>query len=98
MIAQGVLENPRVDRIIAGHMAPDLPVGQVSLYKGVSHAMPSNFRLTIKGRGCHGAAPHLGIDPINAGAYLLTAIQSIISRNTNPLDSGVVSIGEFHAG
>ena len=98
MIKAGVLKNPSIDMILACHMDPSLPTGQVALFRGISHAMMRRFQLTIKGRGCHGAAPHKGIDPINVGAYFVTAVQSIISRNINPLDSGVVTIGEFHAG
>jgi len=98
MIEAGVLENPSIDMILAGHMFTALPTGQVALCKGISNAMVNNFQLTIEGSGCHGAMPHSGVDPIHAGAYFVTAVQSIISRNTNPLESGVITIGEFHAG
>ncbi len=98
MIEAGVLENPSIDVILACHMNPAMPTGQIALYKGISHAMAINFQLTINGRGCHGAAPQKGVDPINAGALFVTAVQSIISRNTSPHESGVLTIGEFHAG
>jgi amidohydrolase len=98
MIEGGVLENPKVDRILALHMNNDLPAGQVGLYRGVSHAHTDSFRLTIRGKGIHGAYPHNGIDPIVAGAHFVSAVQTIVGRNVDPLDSAVVSIGQFQAG
>jgi amidohydrolase len=98
MIEAGVLEHPRVDRILALHVNTDLPVGQVGLYRGVSHAHTDSFRLTIVGKGVHGARPHDGIDPIVAGAHFVSALQSIVGRNVDPLDSAVISVGQFQAG
>jgi amidohydrolase len=98
MVEAGVLENPRVDRILALHMNNDLQVGQVGLYQGVSHAQTDSFQLVIQGKGIHGAHPHDGIDPIVAGAHFVSALQSIVSRNVDPLESAVVSVGQFTAG
>ena len=98
LIDLGVLKKPSFDMILACHMSPVLPTGKAALYKGISHAISINFQLTIKGRGCHGAGPQKGVDPINAGAWFVTAIQSIMSRNVSPLESGALTIGEFHAG
>jgi amidohydrolase len=98
MIDAGVLEDPKVDRILALHMNTDLPAGKVGLYKGVSHAHTDSFQVLIRGKGVHGACPHDGIDPIVAGAHFVTALQSIVSRNVDPLDAAVISVGQFAAG
>jgi amidohydrolase len=98
MVDAGVLERPKVDRILALHMNTDLAMGQVGLYKGVSHAHTDSFRLAIQGKGVHGAHPHDGIDPIVAGAHFVSALQSIVSRNLDPRDAGVVTVGQFAAG
>ncbi len=98
MVDAGVLENPKVDRILALHMNTDLPVGQVGLYKGVSHAHTDTFQLVIHGKGVHGAHPHDGIDPIVAGAHFVSALQSIVGRNLDPRDAAVITVGQFQAG
>ncbi len=98
MIAKGVLENPAVDWIIAGHMDPNLPVGTVGVFSHIGHASSDPFELVITGRGTHGASPQKGINPISAGGYFVTAVETIMSRCINPADSAVISIGTFHAG
>lgn len=98
MIKHGVLENPRVDRIVAGHMWPELKAGQVGIYKRVSHASTDRFTLTITGKGAHGAKPHFALDPILAGAHFVTATHSIVSRSLDPAQTAVVSVGEFSSG
>lgn len=98
MIEAGALENPKVDRILALHMNNDLSAGQVGLYKGVSHANTDSFQLLIQGKGIHGAYPHDGIDPIVAGAHFVSALQTIVGRNVDPLESAVISVGQFMAG
>ena len=98
MIDAGVLQNPTIDRIIGVHMNVDLPVGHVGLYKGVSNAGADTFRLEIHGKGVHGAFPHEGIDPIVAGAHFVNSVQSIVARNIDPLDSAVITVGQFQSG
>ncbi len=98
MIDAGVLQDPPMDRIVACHMWNDGDVGQVGLYKGPSHAATDRFNLVIHGRGSHGARPQKGIDPIVAGAYFVTAVQTIVSRNIDPVDAAVVTVGKFIAG
>jgi len=98
MIAAGALEDPPLDRVLACHMWPQLRVGQAGFYRGVSHAAADRFAIHIQGRGAHGASPHLACDPVLAGAHLVTALQSVISRDLDPTDSGVVSVGIFQAG
>ena len=98
MIAQGVLENPKVDRILACHMSPDLPVGTAGVYQTMSHASADRFSLVINGKGAHGGRPNEGIDPIVAGSYFVTATQSVIGRNIKPTDAAVITVGKFIAG
>ena len=98
MIERGVLENPRVDRVIAGHVAPDLQVGSVGVFRGLGYASADMFELNITGRGTHGARPEDGNDPIVAGAHFVTTIQSIVARNIKPTDAAVVTVGKFTSG
>lgn len=98
MIARGVLENPAVDRIIAGHMDPNLSVGTVGVFSHIGHASSDPFELVVTGRGTHGARPHLGINPITAGGSFVAGLDSIIARYINPAKSAVISVGTFNAG
>jgi len=98
MIERGVLESPRVDRVIAGHMAPDLPVGRAGIFRGLGYASADRFELKITGRGAHGARPEDGNDPIVAGAQFVTAVQTIVSRNIKPTEAAVVTVGKFRSG
>jgi len=98
MLDTGLFDSEPVTAIFAGHMNPELPVGQVELIFGTAHAATNILKIRIKGRGGHGAAPHLCIDPIVAAAHLVTQLQVFTSRNLAPLDSAVLTIGEFHAG
>ena len=98
MIERKVLENPRVDRIFAGHMSPDLPVGKAGVFRGLGYASADRFELTITGRGAHGARPEEGRDPVVAGAHFITSVQSIVARNVKPTEAAVVTVGVFRAG
>lgn len=98
MISRGVLENPRVDRVVAGHMAPDLPVGKAGVFRSMGYASSDRFELVIHGRGGHGGRPEECIDPIVAGAHFITQVQSIASRNVPPTKAAVVTVGKFVAG
>jgi amidohydrolase len=98
MIERGVLENPGVDQIIAGHMDPNLPVGTTGVFTHIGHASSDPFELVIKGKGTHGARPHKGINPITAGGIFVTGLESIIARYISPAHSAVISVGTFHAG
>ena len=98
MIKDGVLENPRPQAIYALHVHPGLALGQLSFRSGMVMASADELYFTIKGKGGHGAAPHLAIDPILIGAHLITSLQQIISRNRNPLYPSVLSITSFQGG
>ena len=98
MLDTGLFDREPVQAIFAGHMNPELPVGEVELIYGTAHSATNTLHIRIKGKGGHGASPHLCVDPIVAGAHLVTQLQTFASRSLCPLDSAVLSICEFHAG
>ncbi|WP_374687447.1 M20 family metallopeptidase [Promineifilum sp.] len=98
VMADGVLEEPRPDVALAMHLWSPVPVGKARVVDGPCMASSSVFTITVQGKGGHGAAPHMATDPILAASHIVVALQSIVSRNTNPHESIVVSIGEFSAG
>ena len=98
MIERGVLEDPSVDWIMAGHMFPEMELNTVGIYRAQSHASADTFTLEIEGQGAHGAKPHQGVDPIVAAANFITAIQTIVSRNVDPLETAVISVGRIEGG
>ncbi len=98
MIEEGVLENPKVDLIYGIHVWSSLPSGIVALKEGPLLAAVGEFKITVKGRGGHGAYPHSTIDPIVISANIIQSIQTIVSRNIDPIEPAVVSIGYIHAG
>jgi amidohydrolase len=100
MIAAGILENPKVDAALAYHVSPgQMPVGLV-MYNSKSTMMFSvdGFRITVKGKGSHGAYPHAGVDPINIGVHIHLALQELIAREADPKTACVLTIGKFEAG
>lgn len=98
MIEAGALENPNVDAIIGLHLWNNLPLGTVGVRTGELMAAVELFELTIQGRGGHGAIPHQTVDAIVVGAQVVNALQTIVARNIDPLQSAVVTVGEFNAG
>ncbi|MBD2388342.1 M20 family metallopeptidase [Cylindrospermum sp. FACHB-282] len=98
MIEAGVLKNPDVDAIIGLHLWNNLPLGTVGIRAGALMAAVECFNCTILGKGGHGAMPHQTIDSIVVAAQIVNALQTIVARNVNPLDSAVVTVGELHAG
>jgi amidohydrolase len=98
MIEAGVLKNPDVDAIIGLHLWNNLPLGTVGIREGALMAAVELFHCNIQGKGGHGAMPHQTVDSIVVGAQVVTALQTIVARNLDPLQSGVVTVGEFHAG
>lgn len=98
MIDSGVLEAPKVDCILAGHMSPDLPVGHIGVFKNIGYAASDSFDILVSGKGTHGARPEEGNDPIVAAASLVTQLQSVISRNISPTDAGVITVGLINGG
>lgn len=98
MIEAGVLKNPDVDAIIGLHLWNNLPLGTVGIRNGALMAAVECFRCTILGKGGHGAMPHQTVDSVVVGAQVVNALQTIVSRNVDPIESAVVTVGEFHAG
>jgi amidohydrolase len=98
MLNTGIFDNEPISAAFAGHMHPELPRGHIRLAPEVSNAAADSFIIRLKGKGGHGAHPHLCKDPIVAGAHLVTQLQSLISRELPPLESAVITIGRFHAG
>ena len=98
MIAEGTLENPKPDFVMGMHVWNEQPVGWYGLTPGPMMAGAEIFTVKVTGKGGHGAQPHVTRDPIMAVAQIVTALQTIVSRNTNPLDSVVVSVCQLQAG
>ena len=101
LVKAGVLDGrigPKVSQIFGLHGWPGLPLGVVSTRPGPLMASTDALKITVRGSGCHGAFPHLGRDPIVVAAEILISLQTVVSRETDPTDSSVVTIGTFHAG
>ncbi len=98
MIADGVLENPKVDGTLALHVWNEKPVGWFGIAGGPVMAGAEIFKIKVLGKGGHGAVPHLAVDPILAAAQIISALQGIVARNIAPLQTAVVSVCTIHAG
>jgi len=98
LVALGVLAHPPADAVIGLHLWTGLPVGTLAVRSGPCMAASDSFTLVIRGVGGHGAAPQGAIDPIVAGAHVVTALQTIVSREINPAAAAVITVGTFHAG
>jgi amidohydrolase len=98
MIEDGLLERFQINEIYGLHNRPGIPLGQFAICHGPIMAATDEFEIIITGKGGHAAMPHTTIDPIVAGAQLINALQAIVSRRTDPLDSLVVSVTKFNAG
>ena len=100
MIENGILENPPVDAALAYHVSPGkMPIG-LFMYNDKDTMMYSvdGFKITIHGKGSHGAYPHVGVDPINIGVHIHLALQELIARVSDPTHSCVLTIGQFAGG
>ena len=98
MIAEGVLEDPPVEEVFGFHADSSLPCGTIAASPGQFMASPGAFELTIRGSGGHAGLPHRSVDPVICAAYVLTTLQTIISRNLPPDTAGVLSIGQIEGG
>lgn len=98
IINEGFLDNPRVDYILALHLMPRLEASEVELKYGKLNAANDEFLITIEGRGGHGAYPEEAIDPILVGGHIIVGLQSLVSRNTSPLNPVVLSFGQIKSG
>ena len=98
MIADGVMENPHVDAVIGLHVWSPTPVGDVVVQDGPFFASADEIAVHVRGRGGHGAMPHLNVDPIVAAAQIVTALQTLISREISPFHPAVLTFGTIHGG
>ncbi len=98
MLEEGLLERFPIKAVFGLHNWPGLPVGSLAVHSGPVMAGSDEFEIVVRGRGGHGAMPHLSVDPVAVGAALVQSLQTVVSRNTDPLDSAVLSITQFHAG
>ena len=96
MIEDGVLNG--VDFVFGGHLATEYPIGKVATRSGAIMASVDAFKITLQGRGGHGARPHQTIDTVAIGSQLVGHLQQIVSRRINPTEPAVVTVGSFHAG
>jgi len=98
MINEGVLENPKVDYAFGLHLGGFFDHGKILSKKGIFTAQADRFIIRIKGKGSHGAYPHNSVDPVLIASHIVTALQSIVSREINPVESAVVSVGKISSG
>jgi amidohydrolase len=98
MIEAGVLNDPPIDAVFGLHMASGYPTGEIRVGSGPIMAAADSYQIHIQGRGGHAARPQLAIDPVLIGMHIGVALQTIVSRNADPMDSLVVSNCMFHAG
>jgi amidohydrolase len=98
MINDGLMDGFGIEEVYGMHNMPTLPVGSFRLRKGATMASADEITITVEGQGGHAAMPHQGVDPVVIAAQIVVALQTIASRNVDPLDSCVVSITRFQAG
>ncbi|HEU5015290.1 MAG TPA: amidohydrolase, partial [Roseiflexaceae bacterium] len=98
MIDDGVLKGPNVDVALGLHVMSSMPVGKVAYRTGPMMAASDRFDVLVKGRGGHGAHPEQTIDAVMIAAHIVVALQTIVARNLNPEEIGVVTVGAIHAG
>lgn len=98
MIREGVLEESGTEAVFGLHLWSQLPVGKIAITAGPAMASADEFEITIQGRGGHGAFPHETVDAVVVGSYVVTALQTLVARNADPLQTAVVSVGSFQAG
>lgn len=97
MIKEGALQNPAPDAVLGQHVSPNIPAGKIAIRKGKFMASMDEIFVTIKGRGGHGAQPHLNIDPVMICAQILVSLQQVVSRMANPALPTVLSFGKIIA-
>ncbi len=98
MVEEGVLEEPRVDLLIAAHVWPDMPAGYIGTRSGPSLAAGDRLQIYVRGESSHAAYPHKSKDALLAACHLVTSLQGIVSRNVGPFESAVLSITTFESG
>ncbi len=98
MLRDGLFERFPVDAVFAMHNWPGIEAGKFAVNTGPVMASSNEFRIVVRGKGSHAAMPHLGLDPVPVACQIVLALQSVVSRNKNPLEAGVVSVTMVHGG
>ncbi len=98
MVEDGVLERFGIERAYGLHLASDLPTGLVGFREGPFYASSDSIEITIEGKGGHGASPHLSIDPVLVASQFVVAVQQVVSRQIDPIEPAVVTIGAISGG
>lgn len=98
MIQEGILDNPKVDGFIGLHVSEDVDCGKVQVKEGMFNAASNPFKITVKGKGAHGANPNLSVDTIVITSHIILALQDIVSREISPHNPTVITIGSIHGG
>jgi hippurate hydrolase len=98
MCEQGLFDKFNVDAVYGMHNWPGLDAGKFAVHNGAVMSSMDVFDIKVTGNGCHGGMPHLGVDPVLVASHLVNALQSIVGRSLNPLESGVISITTIHGG
>lgn len=98
MIADGCLKNPDVDYVIGLHVDPGVDTGKISLKYGKMMASSDEVVIIVRGKSTHGASPHEGTDPLIIASNIVLSLQSVVSRNIDPSNSAVLTIGSIHGG
>jgi len=98
MIEDGLFERFPAEQVFGMHNWPDLPLGEFAMRPGPAMAAADRFTIELQGVGCHGAMPHQGKDPVVAASLLVLALQSIVSRQIDPIDNAVLSVTTIHGG
>ena len=98
MIRDGLFQLFPMQQVFGMHNWPGLPVGQFAISPGPVMAAFDTFSIVIRGKGCHAALPHFGLDPVPVAAQIILAFQTILTRSANPLDAGVLSVTTVHIG
>ena len=98
MIDDGLFDRFPAERVFALHNWPALPAGKIGITPGPAMAAADRIEIVVDGRGGHGAHPHIAVDPVLVAGHIITAVQSIVSRNVSPLDTAVISLCAMQAG
>jgi amidohydrolase len=98
MVAEGIMQNPKVDYTLGMHVWNEKPAGWIGVSPGPLMAGADLFEIKVEGKGGHGALPQVAVDPIMAAAHIILALQTIVSRNVSPLEAAVVTVGWVKAG
>jgi len=98
MIKDGLFEKFPMEAMFGAHNWPGMAAGQFAIKSGPVFASSNEFKITIRGKGGHGAMPHLGVDPVPVACQMVQGFQTIITRNKRPIDAGVISVTMIHAG